>query len=120
MQSFFFLTGLLGPLTNMYGFESIYNEYVSKVKAFNTIVYVWHFYKDFGAAGVYLFSCTAGMLAAFFYRNTIRKATLFRVSLWGLFAPCILLSFHTPLYQHWFLYMNILFFIIASRKITIT
>jgi hypothetical protein len=114
------LVGLLGletPLFHSYGFDSIMNESIIKVKGFNTVVYVWHFYKDFGAFGVYFLPLVLGMLCTTFYINTMHRPTLFRMALWGIFVGFILLSYHGPLWELWFVYINILFLAIAHKQI---
>jgi oligosaccharide repeat unit polymerase len=116
------LLGLLGletPLFHSYGFDSIMNESIIKVKGFNTVVYVWHFYKDFGAFGVYFLPLALGMLCTTFYINTLQRPSLFRLALWGTFVGFILLSYHAPLWELWFVYVNILFLAIAHKRITL-
>jgi oligosaccharide repeat unit polymerase len=114
------LIGLLQletPLFHSYGFDSIMNESIIKVKGFNTVVYVWHFYKDFGTFGVYFLPLALSMLCTTFYINTLHRPSLFRIALWGVFVGFILLSYHAPLWELWFVYINILFIAIAHKQI---
>jgi oligosaccharide repeat unit polymerase len=117
---FLFFTQLQGPFVAMFGFDTIYNESAVKVSGYNTINFVWPFFKDFGVVGVFLLPLLFGLLISFFYANTMKKPTVFRIALWSLFAPCILLSFHSALWEYWFLYMNIFFFMLAHKKLTLT
>ncbi|HUI93324.1 MAG TPA: O-antigen polymerase [Chitinivibrionales bacterium] len=112
-----FLAHLEPAMLKTWGFDSIMNESIVKVKGFNTIAYVWHFYKDFGSFGVYFLPLFLGMLCTVFYVNTLYRPTLFRISLWCIFASFILLSFHGPLWELWFVYVNILFLAIAHKQI---
>ena len=105
------------PLLHSYGFDSIMNESIIKVKGFNTVVYMWHFYKDFGAFGVYFLPLALGMLCTTFYVNTLHRPSLFRISMWAIFVGFILLSYHGPLWELWFVYVNILFLAIAHKQI---
>ncbi|MDQ3000446.1 MAG: oligosaccharide repeat unit polymerase [Fibrobacterota bacterium] len=115
-----FLLHLDAGLANSFGFDSIMNESVIKLKGFNTIIYVWHFYKDFGAIGVYLLALLFGLGVAVFYQNTILRPTIFRVAMWALILPAVVLSYHAPLWELWFFYMNILLMFVAHRKLSIT
>ena len=117
MRPFLFFTHLEFATLKSWGFDSIMNESIIKVKGFNTVVYVWHFYKDFGAFGVYFLPLVLGMLCTTFYVNTLHRPSLFRMALWGIFAGFILLSYHAPLWELWFVYVNILFLAIAHKQI---
>lgn len=101
-----------------FGFDSIMNESIIKVKGFNTVIYVWHFYKDFGAIGVFALSLAFGLIVSIFYQNTLMKPTVFRIALWALALPAVVLSYHAPLWELWFFYMNILVLMVAHRKIS--
>jgi hypothetical protein len=114
------LPGLETPFFHSCGFDSIMNESIIKVKGFNTVVYVWHFYQDFGAFGVYFLPLLLGMLITVFYVNTLYRPSLFRTALWGIFVSFILLSYHAPLWELWFVYINILFLAIAHKQIRLT
>jgi oligosaccharide repeat unit polymerase len=117
LRPFLFFTHLEAPMIKSWGFDSIMNESIVKVKGFNTVVYVWHFFKDFGVFGVYFLSLALGMLCTTFYINTLHRPSLFRIGLWGIFVGFILLSYHGPLWELWFVYMNILFLAIAHKRI---
>jgi oligosaccharide repeat unit polymerase len=117
VRPFLFFTHLEPAMLKSWGFDSIMNESIPKVKGFNTVVYVWHFYKDFGAFGVYFLPLVLGMLCTTFYVNTLYRPSLFRIALWGIFVSFILLSFHGPLWELWFVYVNILFLAIAHKQI---
>jgi oligosaccharide repeat unit polymerase len=113
----FFLFRLEGAMQNAYGFDGIYNESINMVQGLNTSIYMWHFYKDFGTVGVFLIPLVFGFLIAIFYHNTMRRPTLFRLSLWGILIGMVLFSFTAVLWSFWFTWMNILVLIIAHRKI---
>ncbi|MEO6098403.1 MAG: O-antigen polymerase [Fibrobacteria bacterium] len=115
-----YLLHLEGGIESAFGFDTIMNESSIKLKGFNTIIYVWHFYKDFGAIGVYLITLAFGLVISFYYQNTILRPTVFRVSMWALALPAIVLCYHAPLWELWFFYMNILVMLTAHRKISLT
>lgn len=105
-------------LVSSYGFDTLFNESATKVHGLNTVIYVWHFYKDFGYAGVFVLPFLAGLFLWKFYLNSMIAPTLFRLSMWGLLAGGLALSYHTPLWELWFIYLNILIVAIAHRKIS--
>src|SRR5690606_7913334 len=111
---------LEGGLIEAYNFDSLFNESATKIDGLNTVVYVWHFYKDFGIAGAFLLPFIAGLFAWKFYLNSMMAPTVFRLSLWGVFSGAIALSFHTPLWELWFLYLNIIVLAVAHRKLRLT
>ena len=106
-----------GPLTQAYGFDTIMNESIEKIKGLNTIVYVWSLYKDFGALGVFGITLAASVTLCLFYGNTMRRPTILRVSLWGLLVPAVLLSYHAALWEYWFWYFNMAWFLLAHRRL---
>jgi oligosaccharide repeat unit polymerase len=108
---------LEGQLDAAYGFDTIMNESATKLKGFNTVVYVWHLYKDFGYVGAFLIPFLAGLFAAKYYFSFLFKPTLFKISLWGIIAGVITLSYHAPLWELWFMYLNLIVLAIAHRKV---
>lgn len=90
-----------------------------KAKGLNTVVFVWHFFKDFGVYGVYVLPLVFGMAAASFYVNSINSPTLFRFAMWSLIAPAIILSYSVPLWEFWFVYLNVIVLAVAHKKIRI-
>jgi oligosaccharide repeat unit polymerase len=119
MRPFLFLSHLEGGLEASYGFDSIMNESVVKVAGLNTVIYIWHFFKDFGAFGVYFLPLVGGMISTVFYINTVNSPTLFRAALWAMVVPCIILSYHAPLWELWFVYINLLVLAIAHRRLAL-
>lgn len=115
-RAFLFNLRLEHPLISSYGFDSLFNESAAKVQGLNTVIYVWHFYKDFGFIGVFLLPFIFGLLLWKFYLNSMMAPTLFRLSIWGLLAGGLALSYHTPLWELWFIYLNLLVVAIAHRK----
>lgn len=107
---------LEGPLIQSYGFDSIMNESIEKVKGLNTVVYVWPFYKDFGAAGVYFLTFAGSLAVNFFYSNAMLRPTLRGMALWALVIPAVLLSYHAALWECWFWYFNLWAIFIAHRR----
>lgn len=112
-----FILRLEGSMQVAYGFDSIFNDSVNYVKGMNSTVYLWHFWKDFGAVGVYGLSMAAGLALSIFYVNTGRAPTLFRLSLWGLFAGVIVFSITAALWEFWFTWLNVLVLAVAHRKL---
>jgi oligosaccharide repeat unit polymerase len=100
-----------------YRFDTMLNESAEKVQGLNTVIYVWHFYKDFGFAGCFLLPLIGSVLLWKFYLNTVMTPTVIRVAIWGILAGGITLSYHTPLWELWFVYLNVLVFLVAHRKI---
>jgi oligosaccharide repeat unit polymerase len=119
MRPFLYLAHMEGGLIDSYGFDSIMNESAFRVHGLNTIIYVWHFFKDFGAFGVYFLPLVFGMLLTVFYVNTVNAPSLFRISMWALIVPMIVFSYLVPLWEFWFTYLNFLVMAIAHRRVTI-
>ena len=118
-RPFLYLAHMESGLANSYGFDSIMNESVVRVKGLNTIIYVWHFFKDFGAFGVYFLPLAFGALVTVFYVNTMNAPTVFRISMWALIVPMIVFSYIVPLWEFWFTYLNFLIMAIAHRRLKI-
>jgi oligosaccharide repeat unit polymerase len=117
MRPFLYLAHIEYGLVDGYGFDTIMNESALRVEGLNTIIYVWHFFKDFGAFGVYFLPLAFGVVVTVFYVNTINTPSLFRISMWALIAPIIMLSYIVPLWEFWFTYLNFLIMAIAHRRI---
>lgn len=116
-RPWFFLLQLEGSMQSGYGFDGVFNESVTFMKGLNSTVYVWHFWKDFGAFGVYFLSAAAAIALSIYYANLRRAPTLFRTALWGLFASTIIFSVTAATWEFWFTYLNIIVMAIAHRKI---
>jgi hypothetical protein len=104
-------------LVQAYHFDTLFNESATKVKGLNTVIYVWHFYKDFGIPGVLLLPLGAGVASWIYYQNTLYRPSVMRVSIWGILAGAIGLSYHGPLWELWFFYLNLLVVLIAHRRV---
>jgi oligosaccharide repeat unit polymerase len=118
-RAFLGLAHVERALEESFRFDTIMNESVARVKGLNTIVYTWHFFKDFGAFGAYFLPLVFGMITTSFYVNSINTPTLFRFSMWALIAPIIILSYSVPLWEFWFIYLNIVVVLIAHRRVKI-
>jgi len=106
-----------GSLAHGYGFDSGYNESIVMVKGLNTVIYPWALFKDFGPLSLYSLSFIYGILAAYFYYNTVmRKPSLSRIGIWAIIAGMMILSFIVDFWTRWFPYMNILLIWLAHRK----
>jgi hypothetical protein len=112
-----FLLQIESGMQTAYGFDSIFNDSVNFVKGMNSTVYLWHFYKDFGALGVYGLTFAAGLALGLFYRNMTRNPSLYRVALWAIFAGIIIFSITAALWEFWFTYLNLLVLSVAHRKV---
>jgi hypothetical protein len=95
------------------------NESIEKVKGLNTVVYVWPFYKDFGAPGVYLLTFAGSLGFSYYYANTFLQPSLKRLAVWGLLIPAVLLSYHAALWECWFWYFNLGVAIWAHRRLKV-
>ncbi len=115
-QPFLFAVGIHKPLMIAYNFDSPYNESASMIGGLNTILYIWHFYKDFGIFGAFVLPFLAGITMSKFYHGLIRFPTLLRVSLWGAIAGCIALSVMIPVWTFWSWLFTILFIVLAHGK----
>ncbi len=112
-----YLTRLEGTLDLGYGFDTIMNESIQLVKGLNTTIYVWHLYKDFGITGVFLLSLFGGIFLSIFYQNFIRQPSVFLLGIWGIIVGIILLSYHVPLWEFWYIYLNLLMMAITFKRI---
>jgi oligosaccharide repeat unit polymerase len=99
------------------GFDSIMNESVTMLKGLNTIVFHWHFYKDFGAFGVYFLPLLFGTITTVFYVNTMHRPSLSRVAVWAQVVPLIVFSFSFALWEFWFVYVNFAIIAAAHRPL---
>lgn len=115
----FFFNQTEGAMSAMFNFDTIFNESAMAHRGYNTIVFVWHFFKDFGVLGCLLIPLISSILLAIFYTNTIRKPTLLRIDIWAIVVGLILFSFLIPLWSFWFVYFNVGVFLLAHKKITI-
>jgi oligosaccharide repeat unit polymerase len=116
LRGVMYITGLESHLQIAYRFDSIFNDSINYVKGLNSTVYVWHFYKDFGAIGVYVQTLLFGLALSLFYSNTMRKPTLMRISFWGLFSGILIFSITAELWAFWFMYLNFGGIYLAHRK----
>lgn len=106
-------------LIEAYRMDTIFNESATKVGGLNTVIYVWHLYKDFGFLGAQLVTLLGGLLIWRFYLNTMMGPTLFRISVWGILAGAVALSYHNPLWELWFVYLNLLILAVAHRRLRV-
>jgi oligosaccharide repeat unit polymerase len=105
------------PIVMSYGFDTMFNESATKVEGLNTVVYVWHLYKDFGFAGAFILTFVAGLCLWKFYLNTLMAPRLFGIAVLGILAGAVALSYHSPLWEMWFVYLNLGMIAIAHRKL---
>ncbi|HMD69126.1 MAG TPA: O-antigen polymerase [Chitinivibrionales bacterium] len=113
----FGLFSLEFPFAQSNGFDSIMNESVSMLKGLNTIVFPWHFYKDFGAFGVYFLPLLFGTIITVFYVNTMHAPSLSRMAVWAQVAPLIIFSYSFAMWEFWFIYMNFAVIAAAHRRL---
>ncbi len=106
-------------LINTFGYDTVMNSKVELVSGLNTVVYVWHIWKDFGAVGVFLIPLLGGMVLTKFHVNTMLRPTLFRISMWGCLVAIVILSFHFPIWELWFFHVNLLVIAVAHRKLVL-
>ena len=116
LRPLFFFSHLEGPVSSLHGFDSLYNESVVKVRGLNTVLFIWHFYKDFGLWGMFLLIFFLGCGLGIFYQNTMERPTLLRLCLWAVFIGMIFFSFMVPLWSFWFTYLNVGVFLLAHKK----
>ncbi len=117
LRPFLSLAHLEAIFENGYGFDTILNESVSMIKSLNTIVFPWHFYKDFGVFGVYFLPLVIGMATTVFYVNTMNAPSLLRVAIWAQVAPLIVFSYSFALWEFWFIYVNLAVIAAAHRRL---
>jgi oligosaccharide repeat unit polymerase len=114
-----YLLNIETGLISTFGYDTVMNPKVELIQGLNTVVYVWHLWKDFGAFGVFLVPLLGGLLLAKFHLNSLFKPTLFRFSMWGCLVAIVILSFHFPIWELWFFHVNLLIIAIAHRKLTL-
>ena len=105
-------------LIKTFGYDTIMNGMVTRAKGLNTVVYVWHFYKDFGTIGVFGMTLFGGLWTAKFHKNLLFSPSLKQLSLWGCVIGAVVLSFHIPSWELWFFLVNILVLVYAHRYST--
>ncbi len=116
-RSFFSITFMEGPFSQMFGFQDIFNSEITRIKGWNTVIFAWHLCKDFSFYGLFIFSLLLGMGSTIYYCNTFIKTTLFRTCMWALIIGIVFLSFINAVWEFWMVYMNILFFALAHGKL---
>lgn len=116
-RGFFFFTRLETVMQNAYGFDSLFNDSVVKINGLNTVLYIWHFYKDFGIFGLFAISTLLSVMIHIFYYNTILSPTHFRVAFMGLIISMIVFSFMIPLWSFWNLYYETAVLLLAHKSI---
>jgi len=109
-------TKLEGFFQHTFGFDSLFNESIVKVRGLNTVIYIWHFYKDFGILGPFIVSFILGISIHIFYYNTVMRPTHLRIALSGLIISMIVFSFMIPLWSFWNLYYEALIITLAHRR----
>jgi oligosaccharide repeat unit polymerase len=107
------------PLMNTYNFDTLYNESVTKVSGLNTIIYIWHFYKDFGLFGMFFVSLLLSMAIHTFYFNSMLSPSHFRIAFFGLIISMIFFSFMIPLWSFWNIYYEAAVIMIAHKAVKI-
>jgi hypothetical protein len=112
-----FILHLEGGLQKMFNLDNFYYYRIIKVAGLNTVVYMWNFYKDFGAFGLYFLTAFFSVLLSIFYLNTMRYPTLFRMCIWGMCAGFIIFCFFAPIWSFWFIYFNVFVFAVAHKKV---
>lgn len=106
-------------LQGAYFFDSMYNESIVKVSGLNSVLYIWHFYKDFGTIGVFAVSLFVGIGLHLFYYNTVLAPTPYRVAMYGLCIAMLAFSFMIPLWSFWNIYLEIAVLTITHKTLRI-
>ena len=100
-----------------YNFDSVYNESVTKVSGLNSVIYIWHLYKDFGIFGMFAVSLVLGVVLHLFYYNTLIAPTPIRMAFYGLIVSMIAFSFMIPLWSFWNIYYEIAILTITHKSL---
>lgn len=116
MKPILYLTKLEIRIGDTFGMDTPYNESICKISGLNTVVFLWHFFKDFGWFGVFGLSLSAGIGAGLLYVNTVLKPTLLKVSLFGVVIGLLILSFMVPMWEFWFVYLNVGVYLLAHKR----
>lgn len=114
-----YLIRVEGAFVGAYHFDTIMNDSIMKIHGYNTVIFVWHFFKDFGAFGVCVLTMLGALVLSFFYHNTLAAPSLFRFSVLSLCVGAVVLSYHAPLWELWFFYVNLLVFAIAHKRLVL-
>jgi oligosaccharide repeat unit polymerase len=118
-RGMFFFTNLEAIMQGAYGFDSLYNESVVKVHGLNTVLYIWHLYKDFGVAGLFLISIVLSTMIHLFYYNTLLAPSHVRTALFSLIISMMAFSFMVPLWSFWNIYYEAAMLLLAHKTIKI-
>lgn len=119
MRGFLSYFKLENPLMHAYNFDGLFNESIVKVSGLNTVIYLWHFYKDFGLVGMFAVSLLLSLIIHKFYFNTLLQPSHFRVAFFSLIITMIFFSFMVPLWSFWNIYYETAVIIIAHKAIKI-
>lgn len=119
MRGFLSYIRFENALMNAYNFDTLYNESVTKVSGLNTIIYLWHFYKDFGLFGMFFVSLFLSLVIHTFYFNSMLSPTHFRTAFFGLIICMIFFSFMIPLWSFWNIYYETAVIFVAHKAVKI-
>lgn len=114
---FYFIPNWDAIIQNSYHFDSLFNESVVKISGLNTVIYVWHFFKDFGIFGVFFLSLLFSLGIHLFYYNTLLAPSYFRITIFGTIVTLILFSFMIPLWSFWNIYFELFALTVAHRSV---
>jgi oligosaccharide repeat unit polymerase len=118
-RGLFFFTQLEGLIQSTFGFDSLYNDSIIKIQGLNTVIYIWHFYKDFGIAGLFAVSFFLGAAINLFYYNTLFAPTHMRVAFLSMIISMIAFSCMVPLWSFWNIYYETAILLIAHKSIKV-
>ena len=88
-------------------------------KSANTIVYVWHLYKDFQAAGPFVLGYILGGISGWIYYSFRIRPTLRSAGLWAQILGFIAFSFLVPFWGFAFVYMGMVILYFAHRYLKV-
>jgi oligosaccharide repeat unit polymerase len=118
-RGMFFFSKLELFFQTSYGFDSLSNDSIIKINGLNTVLYIWHFYKDFGVAGLFFVSFFLSAVIHIFYYNTLFAPTHQRIALFSLILSMIAFSFMVPLWSFWNIYYETGILLLAHKSIKI-
>ncbi len=89
------------------GWEGLFIKKTAKVQGYNSVLYQWNLWKEFGPVLAMLIPFMSGFFICYIYKKMLEKRNLFMVWIYCQFAFFILFSFMVP-----FWYFNIAWFAI--------
>jgi len=93
---FFDMVGVSPGMRKGLGWDDLFMRQSTKIKNYNTVMYQYHLWKEFGFAGVILVPFVVGMVFCFLYHKMRIEKSIFLVWIYGQIMFTLLMSFMIP------------------------